>query len=122
MHQSVDAHVSPQSAVGAGNAATPDSWRYRSDNGRWWYWTPQNRWMWYGDDGRWMDYRAETYSDAAKAYVVERPISASPSPGANFSGGPITITNPAANKATLRYTLDGIAYTIPPGHSQDLRE
>ena len=42
--------------------------------------------------------------------------------GTKFSGGPITITNPATNKATLSYTLDGNAYTIPPGYSQDLRE
>lgn len=115
--QSAGTHVNPQFSVGAGAAATADSWRYRSDNGRWWYWTPQNRWMWYGDDGRWVN-----YSDTANAYVVQRPILANPLPGANFSGGPIRITNPATSQATLSYTLDGVAYTIAPGYSQDLRE
>ena len=41
---------------------------------------------------------------------------------AKFSGGPITITNPATSKVTVSYTLDGNAYTIPPGYSQDVRE
>jgi hypothetical protein len=41
---------------------------------------------------------------------------------AKFSGGPITITNPAASKVTFSYTLDGNAYAIPPGYSQELRE
>ena len=40
---------------------------------------------------------------------------------ARFSGGAITITNPATSKITLSYTLDGNAYTIPPGYRQDLR-
>ena len=71
--------------------------------------------MWYGDDGRWMDYRADTNSAVANAYVVQHPVVA------NFSGGPITISNPATNTATLSYTLDGNAYTIPPGYSQELR-
>jgi hypothetical protein len=121
-HRSADARVNPQSSVGAGTAATPDSWRYRSENGRWWYWTPQNHWMWYGDDGRWMDYRGNTDSAAAEEYVVERPVLADPLPEASFSGGPIKITNPARNNATLSYTLDGNAYTIPPGYSQELRQ
>jgi hypothetical protein len=118
-HQSAGAQVHPQFSVGAGAAASPDSWRYRSDNGRWWYWTPQNRWMWYGDDGRWVDYASV---DAVNTYVVERPVVASPLPDANFSGGPITITNPATNNVTITYTLDGTAYTIQPGYSQNLRE
>ncbi|MGA2254233.1 MAG: hypothetical protein ABSG53_06180, partial [Thermoguttaceae bacterium] len=71
---SAGARVNPQFSVAAGAAATPNSWRYRSDNGRWWYWTPQGRWMWYSDDGRWMDYRAATYSNPTNAYVVNRPI------------------------------------------------
>ena len=64
--------------------------------------------MWYGDDGRWLNY--------GNAYVVQRPILE------NFSGGPIKIVNPAKNGVTLNYTLDGNAFTIPPGYSQDLRE
>jgi hypothetical protein len=40
----------------------------------------------------------------------------------NFSGGPIEINNPATNRDTLSYTLDGNAYTIPPGYSQNLSE
>ena len=104
--QSADARVNPHSWQRAGAAATPESWRYRSHNGRWWYWTPQNRWMWYGDNGQWTDYDAETSTNAANAYVVNRPILASPLPEAKFSGGPITITNPATSKATLSYTLD----------------
>jgi hypothetical protein len=114
--QAADGQVNRQYSAGVGVQATPDSWRYRSDNGRWWYWTPQNRWMWFGDDGQWMDYRAETYSAPANAYVVQRPIVA------NFSGSPIRISNPATSGVTLSYTLDGNAYTIPPGYSQDLRE
>ena len=54
-------------------------------------------------------------------YVVARPVVADPVPEATFSGGPITITNPATNKETLSYTLNGIAYTILPGYSQDFR-
>ena len=121
-HQSVGAQVNPQFSGGAGGAGTLDSWRYRSDNGRWWYYTPQNRWMLYGDDGQWTDYRADTYSDTANTYTVQRPIVANPAPEANFSGGPIRITNSATNKVTLNYTLDGNAYTIAPGYSQELRE
>ncbi len=121
-HRSEDAHVGPQFSVGVGATATPDSWRYRSDNGQWWYWTPQNTWMWYGDDGQWTDYRADAYPAAANAYVVERPILENSQPAANFSGGPITITNPATNNVTLSYTLDGVAYTIAPGYTQDFSE
>jgi len=122
-HQNAAAHVNPQLSVaaGAGAAASADSWRYRSDNGRWWYWTPQNRWMWYGDNGQWVDYSADNYP-TARAYVVQRPILVDPLPAAGFSGGPITISNPAANKVTLSYTLDGTAYTIAPGYTQELRE
>ena len=114
------AQVNPQVSGGAGAAASGESWRLRSDNGRWWYWTPQNRWMWYSDDGQWMDYSAD--SDAATTYVAVRPIEADSLPAANFSGRPITITNPATNKAALNYTLDGTAYSIQPGYSQDFRE
>ncbi|MGA2068526.1 MAG: hypothetical protein ABSG86_26375 [Thermoguttaceae bacterium] len=123
VHQNAAAEVHPQFSLGAaaGAAATADSWRYRSDNGRWWYWTPQNRWMWYGDNGQWVDYSADAYPPA-RAYVVRRPILPDPLPAASFSGGPITISNPATNKATLNYTLDGTAYTIQPGYTQDLRE
>ena len=64
--------------------------------------------MWYGDDGQWQYY--------GNTYVVQRPIVN------NFSGGPITIDNPAANKATLSYTLDGNPYTIAPGYSQEFTE
>jgi hypothetical protein len=112
----------PQFSGGAGGAATADDWRYRSDNGRWWYYTPQNRWMLYGADGQWTGYRADGYADPANAYTVQRPILANPAAEASFSGGPIRIVNPAANKATLNYTLDGVAYTIAPGYSQELRE
>jgi hypothetical protein len=108
-HQNVGVQVSPQFPVGVGASGASDSWRYRSDNGRWWYWTPQNRWMWYGDNGQWTDY-------SANMYVVQRPILD------NFSGSPITITNPATNGVSLNYTLDGVAYTIAPGSSQDFRE
>jgi hypothetical protein len=108
-YQNFGVQNSPQFSVGAGVSGTSESWRYRSDNGRWWYWTPQNRWMWYGDNGQWTDY-------GANAYVVQRPILE------NFSGGPITITNPATNGVSLSYTLDGAAYTIAPGYSQDFRE
>jgi hypothetical protein len=118
--QSEDAQVNPQVSGGAGTAASGESWRYRSDNGRWWYWTPQNRWMWYSDDGQWMDYSAD--SDAATIYVVARPVVADPLPAVNFSGRPIKITNPATNQAALNYTLDGTAYAIQPGYSQDFRE
>jgi hypothetical protein len=101
-----DAKNKPEFSGGKGEGH--DSWRYRWDNGRWWFWGPGNRWMWYGDDGRWLDY--------GNAYVVQRPILA------NFSGGPIKIVNPASNGVTLNYMLDGNAFTIPPGYSQDLRE
>ena len=53
-----------------------------------------NRWMWgTGDDGRWQYY--------GTTHVVLRPIVDT------SSGGPIIIYNPAANKETLSYTLDG---------------
>ena len=92
----------------SGGGGGGDSWRYRWDNGQWLFWGVDNRWMWYGNDGRWLDY--------GNTYVVRRPILN------NLSGGPITINNPAANKETLSYTLDGNAFTIPPGYSQDFRE
>ena len=72
------------------------------------FWGVHNRWMSYGDDGRWQDY--------GNPYVVRRPIVN------NFSGGLIKIANPAANQETLSYTLDGNAYTISPGYSQEFRE
>ena len=105
-HQVYDARNRPE--FSSGRAEGRDNWRYRWDNGRWWFWGPDNRWMWYGDDGRWLNY--------GDAYVVQRPISE------GFSGGPIKIVNPAKSGATLNYTLDGNAFTIPPGHSQELRE
>jgi hypothetical protein len=39
-----------------------------------------------------------------------------------FSGGPITITNPATNTATLSYSLGGDTFTIPPGYRQNFHE
>ena len=105
-HQVYDARNRPEFSAGKGEGR--DSWRYRWDNGRWWFWGADNRWMWYGDDGQWLNY--------GNAYVVQRPISE------GFSGGPIKIVNPAENKVTLNYTLDGNAFAIPPGYSQELRE
>lgn len=122
LQHSAGVHGYPQFPMGAGVMGTTDSWRYRSDNGLWWFWTPQNRWMWY-NDGRWSFYRADDYyANDPNLYAVQRPILASPLPDANFSGGPIKITNPAANGVTLTYSLDGIVYTIPAGYSQDLLE
>ena len=105
-HQVFDAHTRPEFSGGGGEGR--DGWRYRWDNGRWLFWGADNRWMWYGDDGRWQYY--------GNTYVVQRPILN------NFSGGRITIDNPATNKETVSYTLDGNAYTIPPGYSQDFSE
>ena len=105
-HQVYDARNRPEFSGGSGEGR--DSWRYCWDNGRWWFWGPDNRWMWYGDDDRWQNY--------GNAYVVQRPILE------GFSGGPIRIVNPAKNGVTVNYTLDGNAFTIPPGYSQDLRE
>ena len=117
-YQGRNERANPQFSGGVGAAAGPDSWRYRSDNGRWWYWTTDNQWMWYGDDGQWMDYSADAYP--AIPYVVARPILADP--GANFSGGLIKIVNPAANQQSLSYTLNGNTYTIAPGYSQEFNE
>ena len=39
-----------------------------------------------------------------------------------FSGGPISIINPATNTATLSYSLGGDAFTIPPGYRQNFHE
>ena len=39
-----------------------------------------------------------------------------------FSGGPISIINPATNTATLTYSLGGDAFTIPPGYRQNFHE
>ena len=78
--------------------------------------------MLYGDDGQWVDYGADAYSNTANAYAVQHPVLENPLPAASFSGGPIKITNPAANRMTLSYTLDGNAYTISPGYSQEFRE
>ncbi len=105
-HQVYDARNRPEFSAAKGEGR--DSWRYRWDNGRWWFWGPDNRWMWYGDDGQWLNY--------GNAYVVQRPIAE------GFSGGPIKIVNPAENKVTLNYTLDGNAFSLPPGYSQELRE
>ena len=105
-HHGFDAHNRPEYSGGGGEGR--DSWRYRWDDGRWLFWGADNRWMWYGDDGQWQYY--------GNTYVVQRPIVN------NFSGGPITIDNPAANKANLSYTLDGNPYTIAPGYSQEFTE
>lgn len=104
--QVYDARNRPEYSGGRGEGR--DGWRYRWDNGHWWFYGPDNRWMWYGDDGRWLNYD--------NAYVVRRPILE------NFSGGPIKIVNPAKSGVTLSYTLNGNAYTIPPGYSQELQE
>ena len=56
------------------------------------------------------------YYQPVVPYVVQRPIIVAPA----FSGLPIKITNPATNSATLSYALNGVTYSIPPGHSQDL--
>jgi len=53
-------------------------------------------------------------------YTVQTPVLVNP-PVQVFSGGLITITNPADSKTTLSYTLNGVQYTIPPGYSQELR-
>jgi hypothetical protein len=77
------------------------------------------------DDWRWRNgswYWGTDYRYPVTPYVVERPIIVNPLPDAQFSGGPIKITNPATNKVTLSYTLNGVTYTIPPGYTQDLRE
>lgn len=105
-HQVYDAHNRPEFSGGGWESL--DNERYRWDNNRWWFWGADNRWMWYGNDGRWQPY--------GNAYVVQRPILQ------NFSGGPIKIDNPASNKETLSYTLDGNLYTIQPGYSQEFRE
>jgi hypothetical protein len=105
-NQGIDARSRSESA-GDGSQGR-DSWRYRQDNGRWWYWGPDNRWMWYGDDGQWQYYGNER--------VVQRPILES------FSGGPIKIVNPAKSGVTMKYMLDGNAFTIPPGYSQEFQE
>ena len=39
-----------------------------------------------------------------------------------FSGGPISIINPATNTTTLTYSLGGDAFTIPPGYRQNFHE
>ncbi len=39
-----------------------------------------------------------------------------------FSGGPISIINPATNTATLSYSLGGDPFTIPPGYGQNFHE
>ena len=69
---------------------------------------PHGHWGgWYGGYG---------YYAPVVPYVVQRPIFENPT----FSGLPIKITNPAANGVTLSYTLNGFAYSIPPGSTQDL--
>ncbi len=103
VQQKFDSHKHPDFMGGSG---IHDNWRYRWNNGRWWFWAPDNRWAWY-NDGRW------SYGDS---YAVRRPIFE------DFSGGPIKIVNPASNRTTLRYTLDGVVYSIPPGYSQQLRD
>jgi hypothetical protein len=56
------------------------------------------------------------YYEPAGPYVVQRPIL----DNAIFSGLPIKITNPATSGVTLSYVLNGVTYSIPPGHSQNL--
>ena len=108
-NQGIDARSRSESGVGTGEGRdTRDSWRYRQDNGRWWYWGPDNRWMWYGDDGQWQYFGNQR--------VVRRPILE------NFSGGPIKIVNPAKSGVTLSYMLNGNAFTMPPGYSQEFQE
>lgn len=104
--QTTDAHRRP---IFSGNGEEGrDAWRYRWDNNHWWFWGPGNQWMLYGDNGQWQEY--------GDAYDAESPMVE------EFSGGPIKIVNPAKNNVTVSYTLDGTAFTIPPGYSQDLQE
>jgi hypothetical protein len=85
-----------------------------SQNYKW-----RNDYPWYG--GYYPRY-GYGYGYGGSPYIVERPILENPLPGANFSGSPIRIVNPASSRANLSYTLNGVAYTIQPGESQDLRE
>ena len=55
-------------------------------------------------------------STSATQRVVQCPILE------NFSGGPIKIVNPAKSGVTLSYMLDGNAFTMPPGYSQEFQE
>jgi hypothetical protein len=71
---------------------------------------------WYGHPGYGYGGYNYGYGYPGYTYTVERPIVENPLPAA----GPIKITNPAANKVTLNYMLNGNLYTIPPGYSQDL--
>ena len=61
---------------------------------------------------------ANYHSSAPTPYVVQSPIIENPV----FSGGPIKIVNPVKNGVTLNYTLNGFAYAIEPGQSQEFTE
>jgi hypothetical protein len=79
----------------------------------------RNGYPWYGENSPRYD---NGYGYRGNAHIVERPVLENPLPGANFSGDPIQIVNPASSRATLSYKLNGFPYRIQPGESQDLRE
>ena len=116
-HQSAGVHVNPQFPVGAGAAATPivGAIVRRTGAGG----TGLRRTV---GCGMAMTAAGWTIPIPPRCTPLSTPVLVSPLPEANFSGGAITITNPATNNVTLSYTLDGTAYTIPPGYSQELRE
>jgi hypothetical protein len=103
----VGGFIEPGDYAGYG-ASNRENGQYRWHDHQWWIWTLENEWMPL-DTG-------EQCQNDEQAYDVQRPIIK------NFSGGAIKIVNPAGNKATLNYTLNGAAYAIPPGYSQEIEE
>jgi hypothetical protein len=72
---------------------------------------------WNNSNWNWNSWHPYYYHDYDYYYYsAQRPIYENPA----FSGLPIKIVNPASSGVTLTYTLNGAAYSIPPGFSQTL--
>ena len=95
-------------------SAKPPQKNGGSWNGGSWNGGPWNNGAYWG--------RGYGYGYYDRPYIVQRPIYMNPVVEPAFSGAPIKIVNPPANKVTLSYMLNGASYSIPVGQSQELRE
>jgi len=112
----------PQMTFKSGNFQHHSGHNHHDHHDHWkhGHWHHGHGYPWYGYSHQYPGYGSNYYY--GDSYSVARPIVENPAPGPAFSGGPILVTNPSTNNATLNYTLNGHPYTIAPGQTQELRE